>query len=109
MLKNYFSTCNIYSIIAKLVSSTWGKIQKKIWIRNSEVQLGNFFKTNNKIGIFYTYAYLHIMSLLTSKFDEILISGFKGVTKMGLKDWLTGQKHYTPLIHYVGYNKYCWM
>ena len=48
------------------------------------------------------YAYLHTMSFITTKFQEILLRSFRGVAltkKTGLTDWLTdwqtGQKHYT--------------
>ena len=56
----------------------------------------------NWINISCGYAHLHIMSFITTKFHEILSSGFRGVEltrKTGLTDWLTdwrtGQKHYT--------------
>ena len=46
----------------------------------------------NGIKISYGYAQLHIMSFITTKFHEILLSGFRGVAltrKTGLTDWLT--------------------
>ena len=60
----------------------------------------------NWIKISCGYANLHIMSFITTKFHEILLSCFRGVAltrKTGLTDWLTdwlndwrtGKKHYT--------------
>ena len=42
------------------------------------------------IKISYGYEHLHIMSFITTKFQEILLSGFRGVVltrKTGLTDW----------------------
>ena len=45
------------------------------------------------------YAYQHIMSFITTKFLEILLSGFRGVVltrKQNWRtDWRTGEKHNT--------------
>ena len=68
----------------------------------SKFRKGVTQRKKNWIKIFCGYAHLHIMTFLTTKFHEILLSGFRGVLltrKTGLTDWLTdwrtGQKHYT--------------
>ena len=67
----------------------------------SKLKKGIVLRNTNWIKIFCGYAHLHIMSFITAKFQEILLSGFRGVAltrKTGLMDWLTdgrtGQKHY---------------
>ena len=64
----------------------------------SKVQKGCNTEKKKWIKISCVYAHLHIMSFITTKFHEILLSGFRGVAltrKTGLTDWQTGQKHYT--------------
>ena len=49
-------------------------------------------RKKNGIKISCGYAHLHIMSFISTKFHEILLSGFRGVAltrKTGLTDWLT--------------------
>ena len=61
---------------------------------------GQISKFKNWIKISCGYGHLHIMSLITTKFNKILLSGFKGVAltrKTGLTDWLTdGSKTLYP-------------
>ena len=62
-------------ILAKFLSSKMGNSEKNYWIK---ISCG--------------YAHLHIMSFITKKLHEILLSGFRGVAmtrKTGLTDWLT--------------------
>ena len=68
---------------------------------NFQVKKGRYSeKKMNQISC--EYAHLHIMSFITTKFYDIMLSGFRGgalTRKTGLPDWLndscTVQKHYT--------------
>ena len=71
-------------------------------------------RKKNWIKISCGYAHLHIMSFITTKFHEILLSSFTGVAltrKTGLTDWLTvGRvKNLIPsATRCVGYNNEEW-
>ena len=59
----------------------FGQISKLKKGENSEKKKG--------IKISCGYAHLHIMSFITTKFPEILLSGFRGVALTRKQDWLT--------------------
>ena len=45
----------------------------------SKFKKGHYSQEKKLIRIFCGYAHLHIMSFITTKFQEILLSGFRGV------------------------------
>ena len=83
--------------------------------QNFQVQNRYNSQEKNWIRILCIYAHLHIMYFITTKFHQILLSGFKGVSmtnKTEPSDWLTDdltdwgrvKNIKTCATHCVGYN-----
>ena len=66
---------------ADLVELCWQTVSvvSFIFVKFRSSKMGIAPRTRNRIKMSHGYAHLHIMSFITTKFQEILLSGFRGV------------------------------